>query len=92
MATKSASPASDQILSEIGLINLPDDWTGVRIEELLCNDRGISVGVMYPGDHDPLGIPLIKAGDLVADALAGDLALKLGAGRSLVRSSREANP
>lgn len=69
MATKSASPASDQILSEIGLINLPDDWTGVRIEELLCNDRGISVGVMYPGDHDPLGIPLIKAGDLAGSRI-----------------------
>ncbi|MBL9076030.1 MAG: restriction endonuclease subunit S [Planctomycetes bacterium] len=33
--------------------------------DLLSEDRGISVGVMYPGDHDPLGVPLIKAGDLV---------------------------
>jgi len=37
----------------------------VLLGELLSEDRGISVGVMYPGDHDPCGIPLIKAGDLV---------------------------
>ena len=64
MAAKSASPASAQILSEIGLVDLPDDWAIVRIEDLLSSDRGISVGVMYPGDHHPHGIPLIKAGDL----------------------------
>lgn len=64
MAAKSVSPASVQILSEIGLIDIPDDWTIVRIEDLLHNERGISVGVMYPGEHDPDGIPLIKAGDL----------------------------
>lgn len=64
MAARSASPASTQILSEIGFVDLADDWAIVRIEELLCNERGISVGVMYPGEHDPLGIPLIKAGDL----------------------------
>lgn len=69
MVAKSASPASTQILSEIGLIDLPDDWTIVRIENLLCSDRGISVGVMYPGDHDPSGTPLIKAGDLASNSI-----------------------
>ena len=64
MAARSASPASAQILSEIGLFNLPDNWDVTRIEDLISDDRGISVGVMYPGDHDPNGIPLIKAGDL----------------------------
>ena len=64
MGAKSASPASSQILSEIGLVDLPDEWTVVRLEDLLSNDRGISVGVMYPGDHAPDGIPLIKAGDI----------------------------
>lgn len=64
MAAKSASPAAAQILSEIGFNDFPDDWAIVRIEDLLCDNYGISVGVMYPGEHDPDGVPLIKAGDL----------------------------
>ena len=64
MATKSVSPAAVQILKEVGVSDLPEDWDIVRVESLLCDDRGIAVGVMYPGDHDPAGIPLIKAGDL----------------------------
>jgi type I restriction enzyme S subunit len=64
MAAKSASPEARQILDEIGVIDLPPDWDTVRVESLLSDDRGIAVGVMYPGDHDPAGIPLIKAGDL----------------------------
>lgn len=64
MAPKSASPAAAQILAEIGLTELPQDWEIIRLEEVLAVDRGISVGVMYPGDHDPSGVPLIKAGDI----------------------------
>lgn len=64
MAAKSASPEARQILTEIGVRNLPPDWDTVRVEDLLSDDRGIAVGVMYPGDHDPAGIPLIRAGDL----------------------------
>ena len=64
MAAKSESPATLQILAESGFPDLPEDWDVVRLESLLCNERGIAVGVMYPGDHDPIGIPLVKAGDL----------------------------
>ena len=69
MASRSASPAPLKILDEVGLGELPADWTIVRIEALLSDDRGISVGVMYPGDHYPAGIPLIKAGDLVGSRI-----------------------
>ena len=69
MAAKSASPAALQILEEAGVIDLPKEWDIVRLESLLCDDRGISVGVMYPGDHDPAGIPLIKAGDLAGSRI-----------------------
>jgi type I restriction enzyme S subunit len=64
MAAKSASPEARQILEAIGVMDPPQDWDTVRVESLLSDDRGIAVGVMYPGDHDPAGIPLIKAGDL----------------------------
>lgn len=62
--SQSKSPAAQQILAEIGLGSIPATWSIVRIADLLSEDRGISVGVMYPGTHDPLGVPLIKAGDL----------------------------
>jgi type I restriction enzyme S subunit len=51
-------------LADAGVEELPDDWDIVTLGELFTEDRGIAVGVMYPGDHDPDGVPLIKAGDL----------------------------
>jgi type I restriction enzyme S subunit len=51
-------------LADAGVGELPDDWDVVTLGDLFTEDRGIAVGVMYPGDHDPEGVPLIKAGDL----------------------------
>lgn len=56
-------------LADAGLPDLPDDWDVVEIQDLLCSDRGISVGVMYPGDHDPEGVPLVKVGDLTSNSI-----------------------
>jgi type I restriction enzyme S subunit len=60
-------------LKDVGLQNLPNDWSIVEIKDLLEKDRGISVGVMYPGTHDPLGIPLIKVGDLTRNTISKNL-------------------
>ena len=51
-------------LADAGVYELPDDWDVVTLGDLFAEDRGIAVGVMYPGDHAPDGVPLIKAGDL----------------------------
>ena len=51
-------------LADAGVDELPEDWDVVTLGDLFTADRGIAVGVMYPGDHDPTGVPLIKAGDL----------------------------
>jgi type I restriction enzyme S subunit len=51
-------------LEDFGLTSLPLEWGAPVIGDLLAEDRGISVGVMYPGDHCDQGIPLVKAGDL----------------------------
>ncbi len=51
-------------LADAGFEDLPDDWDVVTLGDLFTEDRGIAVGVMYPGDHAPGGVPLIKAGDL----------------------------
>lgn len=63
--TRSASPPASQILREIGF-SPPEGWDIIRIEDLLSEDRGISVGVMYPGEDDRQGIPLIRV-SLVGD-------------------------
>jgi type I restriction enzyme S subunit len=51
-------------LADAGVEELPDDWDVVTLGDLITEERGIAVGVMYPGDHVPDGVPLIKAGDL----------------------------
>lgn len=51
-------------LAQAGLAQLPSDWSIIELQELLSEDRGISVGVMYPGKHEPSGIPLIKVGSI----------------------------
>jgi type I restriction enzyme S subunit len=55
---------SRELLASAGFGSLPEHWDVVEIADLLSPDRGISVGVMYPGNHDPDGIPIIKAGDM----------------------------
>ena len=77
MAYKSESPASRQTLDEIGLSNLPTEWDIVRIGDLLSKDRGIAVGVMYPGESQHVGIPLIRAGDLSCNRLLASPSFKI---------------
>jgi len=43
---------------------VPQDWSLVPLEALLRDNKSIAVGVMYPGEHTPGGIPLIKVGDI----------------------------
>ena len=51
-------------LADAGVDELPEDWDVIELGAILSEDRGISVGVMYPGEHVVDGVPLIKAGDL----------------------------
>lgn len=63
MAVKAANAARTYLI-EAGLDAIPPEWGVIDVASLLAEDRGISVGVMYPGEHYPQGVPLIKAGDL----------------------------
>ncbi len=56
--------SNETILRDFGFFDIPENWEIIEINDLLSPDRGISVGVMYPGDHDPTGIPLIKVTDM----------------------------
>lgn len=44
----------------------PDDWDFYSIEELLATPKSIAVGVMYPGQNTPGGVPLVKVADVKA--------------------------
>jgi type I restriction enzyme S subunit len=68
MRNESLAAASDH-LAQAGFERLADGWSIVTLGDLLSDDRGISVGVMYPGDHSDNGIPLIKAGDLTGSRI-----------------------
>lgn len=69
MAYSSMSPNAAALLDDAGFQHLPESWSVTTLGTLLAQDRGISVGVMYPGNHDPAGVPLIKAADLVGNVI-----------------------
>jgi type I restriction enzyme S subunit len=83
LALKSESPAVLQILDEIGISDLPDEWEIIRLESLLSEDRGIAVGVMYPGEHDQSGVPLIRAGDLAGNRIDPQPAYRISPAKHL---------
>ncbi|GAA5438306.1 restriction endonuclease subunit S [Deinococcus aquaticus] len=59
----------ERLLREFDFPPIPDDWEVINLSQILSSERGISVGVMYPGKHDPEGIPLIRAGDLTGNRI-----------------------
>jgi type I restriction enzyme S subunit len=57
------------LLINFGFPKLPKDWEIKRLSDFLSQDRGISVGVMYPGKHDPTGVKLLRVSDLINDRI-----------------------
>lgn len=45
-------------------------FQSVAVETLLAADKGISVGVMYPGDDTTHGVPLIRVGDIIGNRIS----------------------
>ena len=52
------------ILENFGIDATPPEWSVSRVEDILQKERGISVGVMYPGEHCHGGVPLLKVVDV----------------------------
>lgn len=69
MLAKSERAPKQINLAQAGLDDLPEGWDVMELGELITDQRGVSVGVMYPGNHDPQGIPLIKVGDMLGSTI-----------------------
>ncbi|MGW3667405.1 restriction endonuclease subunit S [Streptomyces sp. NPDC005141] len=44
-------------------VDLPDGWETFSLRDLL-QPKGIAIGVMYPGAHDPDGVPVVRVKDM----------------------------
>jgi type I restriction enzyme S subunit len=69
MKEESGRTAKRLHLAQAGIVCLPKSWTVIEVGDILSDDRGISVGVMYPGSNDPFGVPLIRGGDLNGNSI-----------------------
>jgi type I restriction enzyme S subunit len=51
---------------------LPEGWMWRPLGALLDPDRGISYGIVQPGQHDPNGIPIIRVNDFSDGQIIAD--------------------
>jgi type I restriction enzyme, S subunit len=58
---------------------LPDPCDVVALETLLLSPSSIGVGVMYPGDHAPDGVPLLKVGDIKGGQVISEPTFRISA-------------
>jgi restriction endonuclease S subunit len=91
MAGSMPTASSRSHLEMAGYTYLPQGWSVTTVGELLAEDRGISVGVMYPGDHEPVGIPLLKVGDLAGNRInpSPDFRISIAKHREYSRTALE---
>jgi type I restriction enzyme S subunit len=57
-------------------VSLPDDWSVRPLEELLEN-KGLAIGVMYPGAHEPTGVPIIRVKNMRGGRIVTDDVLRV---------------
>lgn len=69
MISKVAPQSPIAVLENFGLGSFPSGWGILCMDDLLSGDRGVSVGVMYPGEHVDSGVPLLKVADLAGSKL-----------------------
>lgn len=60
--------------------NLPPEWRWRSLLSLVQEDRGISYGVVQPGDGDVLGIPIVRADNVRDGHINVDSVLRISRG------------
>ncbi|HEY4664941.1 MAG TPA: restriction endonuclease subunit S [Comamonas sp.] len=63
--------------SSLDLPELPTEWQWLQLSELVDSSRGICYGIVQPGKHDPLGIPMINTGDILDGHVADVINFKV---------------
>jgi type I restriction enzyme S subunit len=48
---------------------MPNNWKTYKLSEIVNQDRGISYGIVQPGQHDPNGIPILKVNNLTSTSI-----------------------
>jgi len=46
------------------ILNIPNGWKLVTIENILRNTKSLSYGILKPGKFDPFGIPMVRVMDI----------------------------
>jgi type I restriction enzyme S subunit len=65
------------IATHIDLPYLPEGWIWKSLSELVDPNRGICYGIVQPGKHDPIGVPMVNTGDVSDGNVASDIAFKV---------------
>jgi len=70
--------SSDGLIgTHIDLPYLPEGWIWKSLSELVDPNRGICYGIVQPGKHDPIGVPMVNTGDVSDGNVASDIAFKV---------------
>jgi type I restriction enzyme S subunit len=54
------------VRDDLDLVELPENWVWTNLRFLLSSDEAFCYGVVQPGENDPNGVYLVRAGDLNA--------------------------
>jgi type I restriction enzyme S subunit len=65
------------VATHIDLPSLPAGWIWKNLSELVDPNRGICYGIVQPGKHDPIGVPMVNTGDVFDGNVARDIAFKV---------------
>ncbi len=47
---------------------MPENWKTYKLKDIVDQDRGISYGIVQPGQHDPNGVPILKINNLTGNS------------------------
>ena len=65
-------------VSEIPEIAVPPGWDCVQLQSLADEERGISYGIVQPGQQDPNGVPVLRVNNLRDGRILVDDVLRVG--------------
>ncbi|MEZ6141502.1 MAG: hypothetical protein R3B84_13095 [Zavarzinella sp.] len=65
--------------SEALEIVVPSGWECARLDELLDEERGISYGIVQPGNHEVGGVPIVRVNNIRGGRLLTDDAMRVSA-------------